>query len=126
MIEDTIKLKLPLPPSVNTLFANAKKGRKKTEEYKTFEDAVWYEFKKMDRSYKITWDKWLEVKYDIYLPIYTKDGSKRKLDTFNFEKALSDVLQKHIEWFQDHKIKGWSMRKHDSENRYVRVTIKEM
>lgn len=119
-----IRLKLPLPPSVNWLYAG-KVRRYKSDKYKTWLQLAKIELNKQE-TYKIEGWEWLEVKYGFYTPIYNKDGSKKIKDTFNFEKALSDFLADNIEWFQDHHIKKWEVEKFHSEEEYVLIFIKEI
>jgi len=46
MKEEYIKLKLPLPISINTAFCNAKKGRIKSQKYTDWEELAFYELLK--------------------------------------------------------------------------------
>jgi Holliday junction resolvase RusA-like endonuclease len=119
-----IKLKLPLPPSVNWLYAG------KVRRYKSNEYTKWIELAKIEMmkqpTYTIHWDSWLEVEYIFHMPIYNKDTSIKKVDCFNYEKALSDFLEDNIVWFEDKKIKYWIVGKNHSNERYVSITIKEL
>jgi len=126
MKHEYIKLTLPLPPSVNGLYKNARKWRIKTDAYKHFEEAVRHLFIQMDVRYSIIWNKWLNVEYSYFIPCYTKSGKKRKVDVENYIKATSDVLGKNIEWFDDSRIKNMIIRKNDSERKEVDITIKEL
>jgi len=125
MKERYIKLLLPLPISINKAFCNAKKWRVKSDEYKNWEKLAYYELLKQPR-FKIIWDKWLEVFYTYYMPIYTKNKKIKKIDVFNYEKVLSDFLEHNIEWFRDEKIKIWHISKHDSNRNEVEIYIKEV
>ena len=124
-IHKEIKLKVPIPVSVNQAYTWTWK-RRKSESYKDFIEAVKYALILDWNDYKIIWDEWLEVKYEFYFKIYNKDWTKKKKDTFNYEKTLSDTLWKFIPWFSDHKIKRWFVEKFDSEEEFVLVTIKEI
>ena len=127
MTEENIELILPIPPSVNGLYMNVKwKWRVKTAPYKDFEEHVGILIAWMDKTYKITWNKWLLVEYNYYMPIYYKNWNKKKIDVFNYEKALSDVIEKNIEWFKDQNIKRWIVEKHDSDRNEVEIIIKEI
>ena len=121
--EKCIELKLPMPPSVNGAYNNAMKWRSKTDAYKDYEDIVLYTL--MKKRFRIVGDKWLNVFYEFHFPIYNEDGSKKKKDTFNFEKCLSDALAKAIPGFHDHKIIEWRVRKVNDEEKYVIVRIWE-
>ena len=121
-----IYITLPLPPSVNCLYANSRKGRTKTSIYRTFIDSVVNYFNQLDTIYAITWNKWLTVEYSYFLPCYTKAGKIKKIDVENFIKATSDVLGKNIEWFDDSKIKTMIIKKNDSDRNEVDITISEL
>jgi len=126
MKEEKIEITLSLPPSVNKLYANSKKWRTKTEEYKGWEKLAFYEYKEAWTDYKITWNNWLWVEYQYFLPCYTSEWKIRKVDVENLIKATSDALWKLIPWFDDSKIKTMLIRKEDSIEKYVRITIKEI
>ena len=126
MKEENIKITLPLPVSVNKLYANSKKWRTKTEEYKGFESLAWYEYKKAWINYKISWNNWLWTEYQYFLPCYTSEWKIRKIDVENFVKATSDILWKLIPWFDDSKIQTLLIRKIDSQENKVLITIKEI
>lgn len=123
---NSIKLTLTMPPSINWAYVNARgRGRVKSKEYVEWEkenDNVNYE-----EQYRITGDEWLEVNYTFYFPLYNKWNKEKKIkDLFNFEKCLTDFLTKKIEWFQDHKIKFWTVQKIDCAKESVYVEIKEL
>lgn len=123
--EESIKITLPIPPSLNWLYTWIKR-RRKSDEYKDWISSVDVLFSKMDTKYTIHWNNWLEVEYEYFFSIYNKDWSIKKKDVFNYEKALSDVLTKHIKGFEDEKIKRWFVEKHDSEENTVNITIREI
>lgn len=120
-----IHWELNMPPSMNWLFS-WKEIRYKSEEYQGFEKYVMVAFANSDEKPRITWDEWLEVEYSFYFSLYTQKWKKRIKDTFNFEKALTDTLWHHIEWFDDHKIKRWIVEKHDSKENIVKFIIREL
>jgi len=126
MIENEINIILPLPPSVNALYKNSNKGRIKTEAYKDFERSIWLQFIQMDKRYTIKWNNWLEVQYDVCLPCYTSKWKIKKVDLENYVKAVSDVLWKNIEWFDDSRIMRMILNKYDSKSKRVIVKIKEI
>ena len=111
--------------SVNKAF-NWKVRRYKSDEYVEFENKMEAYFLELWEKLEIDWDNWLSVQYRFYFNIYNKNWSKKVKDTFNFEKALTDCLSKHIKGFEDHKIKWWSCWKYDSEKEYIEVEIKEL
>lgn len=130
MIENSIKLTLPMPISVNSAYGNKKnsqpwKWRYKTQEYKNWESLAEVELRKQKECY-IEWDKWLAVQYTYFTNILNKNWTKKIKDVFNFEKTLSDFLASNIEWFKDHKIKKWTVEKHNSDREEVEIIIYEL
>ena len=111
--------------SVNEAFAWYSK-RHKSDKYKEFENKMEAFFLKENNNLEIFDDNWLSVNYRFYFKIYNNDWTKKIKDAFNYEKALTDVLTKHIKGFKDHKIKGWSCWKFDSEEEYMEIEIKEL
>ena len=122
MNEKSINIIIPMPPSINTAYAGYPK-RHKSNEYKQYEKIVWLYLKK--EKFWIEWDKWLNVIYDYYFPLYNKDWTKKIKDVWNYEKCLTDTLCKNIKWFEDHKILNIKMSKNNSEKSFVKVTIYE-
>ena len=118
------KLELPLPPSVNGLYAG-KTRRFKSNKYKDWIQEAYIKLKQQE-TYKIEGWEWLEVRYGFYMPIYNKNWTKKKIDTFNYEKALSDFLADNIEWFKDEHIKKWTVEKFESEENKVIIFVKEI
>ena len=121
---DYIKLTLPLPPSVNGLYAG-KVRRYKSSKYKDWIQRAYIELKQQE-TYTIYGSEWLEVKLWLYTPIYNKDGSKKKKDVDNYMKALFDFLWDNIEGFDDKNIKKLEAEKHQSTEDYILVFIKEI
>lgn len=115
---------LDMPPSMNKLFA-WKSRRYKSEDYEWFTNYVFVMFINNDEKINITWDEWLEIDYTFYFSLYTLEWKKRKKDTWNFEKALTDCLCKNIEWFEDHKILDIHLHKRDSDKNIVKFIIRE-
>ena len=123
---DSIFMIIPfMSISVNEAFAWYP-NRHKSDKYKEFENKMEKYFLELPDKPEIEWDNWLSVQYRFYFKIYNKNWSKKIKDTFNYEKALTDCLSKHIKWFEDHKIKWWSCWKYDSEKEYIEVEIKEL
>jgi len=123
MKEEYIKLKLPMPISVNIAYA-WKVKRFKSPDYKK-----WIKLAKLELNkqieYRISWDNWLEVIYIYNFSLYTKKKAKRVKDVANYEKVLSDFLADNIEWFEDHKIKKVTLEKIDNKEQFVNILIKE-
>jgi Holliday junction resolvase RusA-like endonuclease len=120
----SIKLTLPLPPSVNQLYAGYPR-RYKSEGYKEWLETASL-VRTQDKRYFIKGDEWLAVEYRFFIPLYCKNANKRVVDVFNYEKALSDFLSKDIEGFADHKIRTGIVEKVDSSRYEVEVTITEL
>ena len=115
-----------MPPTTNHLFGTCfrTKRRYKTQEYKDWVRVAEKELLAQKRL-KISGDEWLEADYKFYFPIYNKDGSKKKKDTFNYEKALSDFLSDNITGFEDKKILDGRVRKIHSERNEVEIVVRE-
>jgi len=134
--EEHILLELPMPPSLNCLFATVTKDRRgrllkapirvKSEQYKEWIKIADEEYRKLDIDYNISWDNWLEVHLNFFFSLYTLKWDKRIKDTWNYEKAIIDWLWTKIWWFKDHKIKRIILEKHDSENNTAKILIKEI
>lgn len=78
-------IKLPFPPSTNTLFANVRgKGRVKTERYKTWIAAAGWDVKGAE-----------PVDGPYHLEIVLKRPDNRRRDLDNCIKAISDLLVEH-------------------------------
>jgi len=78
---------LPLPPSVNALYANvAGRGRVKSERYRTWLNAAGWELKAQKPPR-------VEGHYCIWIWANRPDGRKRDLG--NLEKPVSDLLVAH-------------------------------
>jgi len=125
MWKDYIEFTLPLPISVNIAYVNSKNWRHKSKKYKEREDRAKISMYYVN-NYKITWNERLEVKYDYYMNIFCKNWSKKKIDVFNYEKVLSDFLEKNIEGFEDKNIKRGTVEKHNSDKDIVNIYIKEV
>ena len=79
---------MPLPPSVNALFANAKGGRIKTPAYKKWiEEARWHVMIAWRQAGKPEWPAETPMSIRIELGI---EGRKR--DAGNCNKAIEDLL----------------------------------
>ena len=124
MKEEYIILELPLCPSINEAYAGYPK-RHKTYVYKTWEQLASIELQKQTK-YKIIGDNWLNIDINVFLPLYYKNWKKKKQDIDNFIKITLDFLTKNIEWFEDEKIKEINIKKIDSENKIIKLKIKEI
>lgn len=79
-----ISYRLPYPPTVNTLFANAKHGgRFKTKEYTDWRRAAGEEILAQGRK---------RVRGSVSLAIYVVKPDKRRRDVSNLIKAVEDLL----------------------------------
>lgn len=93
-MQDYVQLMLPLPPSVNQLYANRKGGRHKTKKYLAWiEEAGWALRSHGERR----------IEGDIEV-VYAFGPRCKQSDLFNREKALSDLLVKHGVIEDDRKI----------------------
>lgn len=84
-VHTAIRLELPFPPSVNSLTANAKKGRIKTPAYTN-----WFAL----ASTRVK-DSHRRALGPYSLHIALKRSDKRTRDLGNLEKAVSDLLVAH-------------------------------
>lgn len=122
--EEYILIELPMPPSLNKLFA-WKAKRVKSDEYKWWLKLALVKYSNIWINYKISWDEWLEVSLNCFFSLYTKEWKKRIKDIANYEKAVIDFLTTKIKWFEDHKIKRIIQEKHDSNLNIIKIMIKE-
>ena len=81
-----IEITLPMPPSLNCLFAGMKRRYKSNVYEKWLNNAedkfeIWI-------NDTISGDEWLNVNIDYYFPLYTKAGKKKIKDAANYEKAI--------------------------------------
>lgn len=120
-----INIELPLPISINMAYAWIKR-RHKSEEYINWEEKAEIAYNNLKETFWIEWDEWLEVYYEYYMPIYCKNGNKKVIDVFNYEKVLSDFLSTKIKGFEDHKILDGRVKKINSGKNIVKIKIKEI
>jgi len=123
-MKETIILELPLPPSVNLLFAWYPK-RHKSNKYKEWINLASYSLVTQTK-YKISGDEWLEADFVFHMPLYYKNWSKKRIDLDNYIKATQDFLVEHIEWFKDENIVYFTAKKIDSKTNLVKILIKEI
>lgn len=82
-----IELRLPLPPSVNALYANVPgRGRIKSERYRVWLNAAGWE---------LAAQKPRRVSGDYQLWIWAEKPDRRRRDLGNLEKPISDLLVAH-------------------------------
>jgi Holliday junction resolvase RusA-like endonuclease len=122
--ESDIRLRIPMPPSVNSAYTNVPGvGRVKTKEYRE-----WIKNCKKhlltQKKYSIDWDEWLDVVYIFHWDLFMNKWGVRKWDTFNYEKALSDFLTLAIPGFRDEKILDWHVHKREWDP-FVDIIIRE-
>ena len=122
--ENSILLELPTPPSVNECFAWYPK-RHKSDKYKQWISLAEIEMLKQTR-YKLSWDEWLRIDLNYFLPLYYKNWNHKKQDLDNLFKSLLDFLWDNIEWFEDRNIKQLNAEKHNSELNIVKIRITEI
>jgi len=120
-----VKLQLPIPPSVNQLYPSSKSGRRfKSKRYKEWE---------------IEANQWLIAdfipdvdrfndKQRLYVTYKYAFKDRRIRDIANFEKAVSDFLQKEKIIEDDSQIDIMHLIRLpiDKENPRVDITIKEI
>lgn len=111
---------LPIPPSVNCLYAGMQR-RFKSGKYKDWIETAC----KYNISGQVCPEKWIEVTYVFYIPLYYKNGNIKRIDVANYEKALSDFLGTVIDGFDDSRIIRMYIEKRDSSRNEVEITIKE-
>lgn len=112
-----LKITIPLPPSLNASYANAKKGRTKTAKAYAWEQLAGYLLNPQKPEAMITGE--IGVVYSIYY----KD--RRKNDIANREKLTSDLLVKHGVIEDDSNIGLMVLKKSgiDKENPRVEIII---
>lgn len=93
-------IELPLPPSVNGLFKNAKKGRRRTDRYNAWRD---------EAGWTLIIQKPQRISGPVQLLIEV--STKARGDTANYEKATTDLLVKHRIIEDDNRkiVKGTSL-----------------
>lgn len=83
----TVSLTLPMPPSVNGLWANGKTRRYRTQNY---EDWI------NEAGWKLKEQRPAKLKGQVTLSyIFAEPKGKRKMDLGNREKAMTDLLVTH-------------------------------
>jgi Holliday junction resolvase RusA-like endonuclease len=124
MKEDSINLTLPIPISVNQAYAGNWK-RYKSKAYKTWIALAELEMRKQVK-YTLSWNEWLKIDLNFFIPLYYKNGNRKKQDIDNFLKPLLDFLGDNISWFDDMNIKVLNAEKIDSKNNEVKILIREI
>ena len=72
MKEESIKLTLPIPISVNCAYTGIKR-RRKSDEYKNWLVKAKNKLDFSEKKYTIKGDNWLDVTYVYHMPIYNKN-----------------------------------------------------
>jgi len=122
-----IKLTLPMPVTLNQLYAGNWRRRYKSEKYKEWIELASQEYYRQWEEYSISGDSWMEAKYTYYTKIYNKNWTKKIKDVDNYLKWLNDFLATVIPWFEDHHIKITRLEKiHYEWEWYVEINIKEI
>lgn len=125
-IKDALHITIPMPPSINACFGTNwnTKRRFKSKKYEEWIEVC--DVLLMARNFRIRGDSWLAVEYKLYTNIYNKDGTKKKKDTENYIKPISDYLTHKIEGFDDHRIKTMSVTKYQSDRDEVDIILREI
>lgn len=110
-----ITLSIPLPPSVNALFANVQgRGRIKTDRYKTWLNAA---------GWDVLQQRQQPIKGDVTLEILAGRPDRRRRDVSNLIKAAEDLLVRHGLIEDDSKVMSLSIAWAPIEG--CRVTVRE-
>jgi len=116
---------LPLPPSVNGLYAGMAR-RFKSKKYKEWLEQAVDSCGTTLSKYEVNPDVWFKTEYTYYMPLWYKNGNVKKRDVGNYEKAVSDFLGDNIEGFDDMMIADMRLKKLDSERNEVVCVIQEI
>ena len=116
---------LPLPPSVNGLYAG-KVRRFKSKKYEEWIARALDAFGTKYDNTEINPEVWLKAKYTFYMPLWYKNGNIKRRDVANYEKAASDFIGDHLTGFEDMMIKDIRLIKIDSTRNEVECIITEM
>jgi len=114
-------IKLPIPVSVNQAYAGY--GRRyKSKKYKDWEKEAKTMLDTQDLPIVAPHTP-LIVKYVYHMPCWYKNGNHKKIDVFNYEKALSDFLEHNLPGFEDEYIYKGVVEKIDSKLYTVYIEI---
>lgn len=116
-----IHITLPFPISVNKAFAGYPR-RHKSNEYVAWEKEA-ERAMRTQLKYEIEGDEWLALHYTLYTNLHYKNGGKKRIDGFNYEKIAIDFLTKKITGFEDHKILTGSWDKREIDEKWERIEI---
>ena len=126
MKENSILLEFTTPPSLNQLFSTTKSWKRiKSEKYKGWLSTAFVEYKKQTQ-YTLTWNSWLWIEVNYFMPILNKDWTHKKKDIDNYAKALFDFLWDNLKGFEDSNIKVLKAEKHESNQDIVKILIYEL
>lgn len=110
-----IILNLPFPVSVNAMYANKLKARKKSDRYATWINAAGWELAAQRQ-------KPVHGPYHLHLILFQKDN--RRLDPDNFIKAVSDLLVTHKLIDDDSECVSLSVERFKHHKRYCQVQVR--
>lgn len=117
-----LEIDLPIPPSVNTMQRNSRRGRYDTPAYKTFKEEAGWAIRQLSRIPNYT--KPVKISYTFYFK------TKRLVDIDNFVKPCSDVLTRmnvlqddNYLYVKEYCIKFGGISK---DNPHVQVTVEEI
>ena len=126
MKENSISLEFTICPTLNKLFSTTKYGKRiKSKLYTSWLTTAFVEYKKQT-EYTLSWNEWLKIDLNYFMPILNKDWSIKKSDLDNRFKAILDFLWDNLKGFDDSKVKILNAEKHDSQLNIVKVMITEI
>ena len=113
------ELDIPFPPSVNTLFANRKGGRFKTEKYKTWiDEAGWMIKTQRDRHNRHAGN--------VSFTLFVRRPDNRRRDIDNLQKAVLDLIVRHRILADDSQIESSTVKWVYEAVQGARVVIEDM
>jgi Holliday junction resolvase RusA-like endonuclease len=110
-----IILTLPFPISVNAMYANRLKGRRKSDRYATWANAAGWDVKKQNQTP-------IRGYYHLTLSLFEDDNRRR--DPGNFEKCVSDLLVNHNLIDDDSKCVSMTIERFQASKKYCQVQVK--
>ena len=123
MLPKKVTITLPLPPSVNGLYAGMAR-RFKSKKYKEWIDEAIEEGE--FSAPEMNPDVWLKGVYTFYMPLMCKNGNVKRRDVANYEKATSDFIGDHLIGFDDMMLKTVCLTKVESDRNEVVCVITEI
>ena len=116
-----IEITLPMPPSVNCLYAG-KARRFKSKKYKEWIN----ECDQLNhKKYKMNGDEQLTAKYEFNSAWFNKNKTIKAKDLSNFFKAIDDYLPNIISNFDDKLIFEVAAKKVHGDKNIVNISLSE-